>query len=178
MDRHMSVAAGDAFLDMGWSANFHRARPRTFSTLRMRCGASAWIGNNISLDFPDFLPFDCRSLRALIFIIDKLYKADHLAIHSPEAVRRRLSQEPRPPYPVIDWMVYLANTIIPPEELPMVHSVEQVGSGTLVILKAEPIDFENPADLRLVEAVEAVIRRHQSGFKPVSYTHLTLPTKA
>ncbi len=65
------------------------------------------------------------------------------------------------PSPVVDWMVYLANTIIPAEELPMVHSVERVGSGTLVILKKEPINLEKPEDLALVEAVEPVIRRHQ-----------------
>ena len=161
MDQHVSEVTGDAFDDMGWCANFHRGKPRAFSVLRLRCGASAWIGNNISLDFPDSLSFDWRSIRSLIMIINEVYKVDYIAGYSLEAVRRRINEDPPPPHPIVDWMLYLANTIIPAEELPMVHSVERIGSGTLVILKKEPINLENPDDIALVEAVEPVIRRHQ-----------------
>jgi hypothetical protein len=58
-------------------------------------------------------------------------------------------------------MVWIAGMLIPPAELPMVHSVERAGSGKLVILKQERLRLDRPEDLALVEAVEPDIRRHQ-----------------
>ena len=159
MYQHKSEVTGDPIDYMGWCASFHRGRPRAFSVLRLQCGASTWTGNSIGLEFPDKLLFDWASIRLLIIEMQSLYDPDAISSESWPAVNRRVDMGQ--PSPVVDWMVYLANTIIPAEELPMVHSVERVGSGTLVILKKEPINLEKPEDLALVEAVEPVIRRHQ-----------------
>jgi len=144
---------------MGWSVSLHRGSPRSRSVFRVQSGAEAWTGNNVFLEFPDQLRFDWRSIRSLILEIRTIYEPDEIMAHSASGLTRQINSGQ--PSPVVDWMVYLANTIIPAEELPMVHSVERVGSGTLVILKKEPINLEKPEDLALVEAVEPVIRRHQ-----------------
>ena len=144
---------------MGWSVSLHRGTPPSRSVFRVQSGAEAWTGNNVFLEFPDQFRFDWRSIRSLILEIQTIYEPDAIIVSSTEGLGRRVKTGQ--PSPVFDWMVYLANTIIPAEELPMVHSVERVGSGTLVILKKEPINLENPDDIALVEAVEPVIRRHQ-----------------
>ena len=150
---------GEPFDDMGWCASFHRGRSGGYSIVRVKCGAWDWIGNDLFIEFPDQLSVGLQSIRSLILEIQSIYNPDAISSNSWAAVHRRsdLGQ----PRPVVDWMVYLANTIIPAEELPMVHSVERVGSGTLVILKKEPVHLENLEDLALVEAVEPIIRRHQ-----------------
>ena len=48
----------------------------------------------------------------------------------------------------------------------MVHSVEHIGTGTLVILKKERLHLNRSEDLALVEAVEPVIRRYQKPALP------------
>ncbi len=144
---------------MGWSVSLHRGSPRSLSVFRVQSGAEAWTGNSVFLEFPDQLDADWRPIRSLILEIQTIYEPDAIIVSSTEGLGRRVKTGQ--PSPVVDWMVYLANTIIPAEELPMVHSVERVGSGTLVILKKEPINLEKPEDLALVEAVEPVIRSHQ-----------------
>ena len=160
MDQHISDT-GQVLGDMGWCANFHRGAPGGFSTLEVQCGAGAWTGNIVWLKFPDRCHIEPSIARELLVGIQSIYDPEAMSSFSSQAVQRRLDKNPPPPRPIVDWMVYLANTLIPAEELPMVHSVERVGSGTLVILKKEPINLDTPEDLALVEAVEPVIRRHQ-----------------
>ncbi len=158
MDQYISEVTGKPFDDRGWCAFFHRGSG-VFSTLRLQCGASSWTGNSLILLFPDDLPYNFQTISQLIIEIQSIYDPNVITASSAEGLHR--NAESGQPSPVVDWMVYLANTLIPAEELPMVHSVERVGSGTLVILKKEPINLEKPEDLALVEAVEPVIRRHQ-----------------
>ena len=158
-NQHISDVTGKPIEEMGWCANFHRGISSSFTILNLRCGGWPWTGNNATLEFPDHLQYDRKSIRQLIIKIQSIYDPNVITASSWQGLSRKVDLGQ--PSPVVDWMVYLANTIIPAEELPMVHSVERVGSGTLVILKKDPINLEKPEDLALVEAVEPVIRRHQ-----------------
>lgn len=166
----ISDVSGQPIEHSGWGVSFHGVSAEHPKPLVLRVTCGAWSGgNNVELvpygKQSDRFDFNYETMSALT----RAFEPDSACVYSPEAWNRsieakkqaRASSEAYALWPIVDWMVYIAEAQIPASELPMVHRVEHTGSGTLVILKKERLHLNRPEDLALVEAVEPVIRRYQ-----------------
>lgn len=139
------------------------------ATAIVRCGAWIDIYNHVQVFLDGPLKESVAANRAALVAIAEHFDPMHAAVYSRLGGNRRADRNL--PYPIVDWMVYIAEARIPPDELPMVHMVEHIGSGTLVILKKERLHLDRPDDLALVEAVEPIIRRYQKAPLPKETHH-------
>lgn len=129
------------------------------ATAIVRCGAWIDIYNHVQVFLDGPLKESLAANRAALVAIAEHFEPLYAAVFSGLGIDR--TGAGRLPLPIVDWMVYIAEARIPPDELAMVHAVEHIGSGTLVILKKERLHLDRPDDLALVEAVEPIIRRYQ-----------------
>lgn len=154
--------------ELGWSGTFGlrdiggvKTVGEGIVTSTITCGAYTThhrAANMASVTLASAIKEDIEIYRRILPALVDCFEPSEIGLASYGAMERDLKLRR---FPTVDWMLWLADTIIPPDELPMVYAVEHVGTGTLVILKKEPIDLSDPADLALVEAVEPIIRRHQ-----------------
>jgi Immunity protein 52 len=128
------------------------------------CGGWSSLGNVATIQLGFDLQLEKHFQRQAMTVLIECFDPDRGRVNSDAASDRAIEKHraagSRTQIVIVDWMVYVAGADIQASELPGVFSVERVGTGTLVILKEDPIDLTNPDDLRLVESVEPVIRRY------------------
>jgi hypothetical protein len=158
IDQNMTDSDPRPMLDLGYNLSVISMRSKTYVSSKL----GAWAptsGNSVNIDrLSDVVSSNVRTVRAVVTMIAEQFNPLFVHAYCPAAAER--SAMLRLPFPFIDWMVYNADCVIPPEALPMVHSVERVGTGTLVILKKERLHLDRPEDLALVEAAEPIIRSY------------------
>jgi hypothetical protein len=154
--------------DLGWYGSYQLSGGRFDAVVKIICGA--WFrGNSCSVTIDRALSASAEINLPIVRSIVACFDPENVSVFSNLGSKRRVAMKAPPP--IVDWMVYIADARVPPEELAMVHAVEHVGSGTLVILKKERLHLDRPEDLALVEAVEPVIRRYQKPPLPQATHH-------
>lgn len=144
---------------LGWRGDCWKIGTSGYTRVEFTCGA--WgehvrFPNVVSVAPERDLQQNMNACCAILNCVVTAFDADVVEVFSEQGIKR--SRQLYGADPVVDWMVYAANCAIPPEALPMVHSVERVGSGTLVILKKERLHLDRPEDLALLDAAEPIIR--------------------
>lgn len=142
-------------VEKGWTSTFSLGSEPDSASLILTCGAWS-MGNPQTVFLRGRYRDDQHVNHMALSAICEHFEPEYASVYSRRASQRRAIANA--PFPIFDWMVYIANVTIPPEALPMVHSVERVGSGTLVILKKERLHLDRPEDLALLEAAEPIIR--------------------
>jgi hypothetical protein len=143
---------------LGWSGTLLVGVGSGNVMIGVNCGA--WtLGNYVRVSLPDPLREDLSTNLALLRALVAQFEPDCAAVVSREGQNRYVARHE--PLPIVDWIVYLRNVSIAPEDLPMVHSVESFGSGTLIVTKPTRIHLSAPSDSALIDAVEPIIRLHQ-----------------
>jgi hypothetical protein len=125
------------------------------------CGASTPhrpTPNLVSMTLAASIREDLIIYRQIVSAMLESFEPDMIELASGAARGRTLKLRLSP---TIDWMVWLADVVIPPKELTLASTVERVGTGTLVVLKLCPVDPSNAEDQTLIAAIEPVIRRYQ-----------------
>lgn len=161
LEQHRRDDNGQPMPKHGWNSSMTLAPryldPDVAAHTRVRCGA--WVlGNSVDVLLPDATRENPEVNRAVAIAIVACFEPQFIQVFSRAGGRRRADNQL--PFPIVDWIVYHADCVIPPEVLPMVHSVEHVGTGTLVIMKKERLHLDRPEDLALVETVEPILRRY------------------
>lgn len=154
--------------DLGWRGRYQLSGGRFDAVVTITCGAWS-LGNSCNVTIERGFSASAEVNMPIVRSIVTCFDPENVAVFSNLGSKRRVAMKAPPP--IVDWMVYIADARIPPEDLPMVHRIEHVGSGTLVILKKERLHLDRPEDLALVEAVEPVIRRYQKPPLPKETHH-------
>jgi hypothetical protein len=115
------------------------------------------VYNSFVLDFPEELGALANKIgtsQALVTVV-KAWNPDWAAVISRKA---RAARHFVPGKPFVDWMIYLRELNIDPRALPAAASVITVCNGnSIVIAQDEPVDSDNPSQVRNVESVEKAL---------------------
>lgn len=155
--------------DLGFRIGLWNGENDQFSaSISIRCGlyvANPNLSNSIVVNLPSTLDIlaNWETMLSVFSSIVEAWQPDYGGVIDR---RSRDTRNYIPHIPFVDWMVYIAGKEVALSNISkpsVVHKVEQL--GWIIVVQAEPVQFDNPDHLRNVRAVESALPVHEFEIK-------------
>jgi hypothetical protein len=143
---------GQVFEKHGWHREFTFRFDQKSLLVDIKCGATV-LANHVDIVMPDPQKYDISIHRRMISALADAFEPDAISVVAGAEYNRSHG------IPFINWMIW-GPVAIPAGDLPMVHSVEPAGNGTLVIISPERPYLDRREDKARFDAAAPIIRKY------------------